>query len=729
MQIVVLCNITNPTLTPLCEDKSTAFAPILEKSLLEFTLDSLFEYGFSEFTVVTDNNPGEILNLCENFENKYNVKVFSSDESVPKILRRAWLGDDILAVECNRNALPDINNFIKDVKLLNSPMAFSVNSSTEFPMLLNSAEMTNFSHNGVYILTKEHLATIPTDTKLSTIEELAEITAAVSMCPDPANIFEIKTPSDLFNANIEILNKLSLTKYKDFQLSDGFFNLSGKPLHGVTIIPPVFVGRNCVIGHGTVLDQGTIISNNATIGEGCYVKNSLVGTGCHIGDKSSLNVTILEKNVEIGKQTVCKNMTILGSNSKVENGTILNNAKVKSGKKISRNLHVIKDVFEQNDGQIAFDDEGKITDFTALLTPKLACEIGLSVGSALDIGDNVCVSFNDHPTSEMLAKALSCGLQSSGINVTNLGDVTMGCLSYGMYLSKSLLGIEINSGTNNYIKIITQDGFKIPSKLELTIETNLNFNNFRYNFNNLGIVYDGNSLSLMYFTFLNKLLPVRFNGMNVKITTSDTAIAKLCDKLFNERNDLNGEILTFHLNKNSFGISAYTEKTGYVFGEKLLLFALKYYTELGENICIEDTFSNVAEQVTADLNGEIFRYSPDFGDFPPKKFVKPLTTFAKDPVLLAVTIVSILQKEETTLEKILTQLPKFYQSKRFVCFDCSENIPLSSEIFNEKTSAYAYLRPSKDKRGITIFANAVNAETATAFCDEIEERLKRHSGK
>ena len=74
MQTVILCNKIIPTLSPLCENSPTATLEILGKSLLERQLESLSESGFSEFTVVTGEQGGELLRLTELLKEKFSIR-------------------------------------------------------------------------------------------------------------------------------------------------------------------------------------------------------------------------------------------------------------------------------------------------------------------------------------------------------------------------------------------------------------------------------------------------------------------------------------------------------------------------------------------------------------------------------------------------------------------------------------------------------------------------------
>jgi NDP-sugar pyrophosphorylase family protein len=66
---------------------------------------------------------------------------------------------------------------------------------------------------------------------------------------------------------------------------------------GVTIEPPVFLGRGATIGAKSALHGGVVIGRQATIGKGCSLRSTLVWDGARIGDGSGLSECIVTSGV------------------------------------------------------------------------------------------------------------------------------------------------------------------------------------------------------------------------------------------------------------------------------------------------------------------------------------------------------------------------------------------------------------------------------------------------
>ncbi|MBE6836638.1 MAG: hypothetical protein E7509_01375 [Ruminococcus sp.] len=729
MQAVVICNQKIPTLSPLFEGRTTAGCYILGKSILEHTLNQLKKEDITDVTVVISKKGGEMLTLTEKLREKFRFRIFTSDESTPKIVRRTWQGDEMLITECKGNHLCNIEKLRKIHKNLNSPLTASVKTHHQNPFELLSTPSTEFSYTGVYILSQELVASIPLETKITTMEELIELNPQSIGVSDETDSFIVKTPADLLLANKTAFSDVLLFDENAIEISQGYYNKSGKFLRGVTIIPPVFVGRNTTVGRGTVLESGTILSNNVTVGEGCYIKGSVVGEGSTIGDKASLDNALLDRGVNIMKGATIEKMSVIGAKTTIGNDTtVKSGVKVHSGKRISPSITVCEDVNLYSDGVVLFDDEGAITDFQGFINPSFCANFGSAVASALDIGASVVLSSTGKKSAVCLADALASGLCSAGVNVWRINNATKGELAFTMDKTDTDVGIEVSVDFKTSLRIFSKGGLKITQSLETAIEENLNFKLFRQtDSDNFGEIRMGDSFSNLYLDLLTKQLPSRFSGLNVKINTSDKKTAQLADRLFCERNDVNGETVTFHISQTDEGISAYSEKTGYIFREKLTLIALKFHLSQGMDIALPDTFPDVAEEISKEFSGSVVRYDTA-GDAKEKSARKLAgecqNLFVNDPLFLCVKIISVMQENKLSLKKLSQDLPQFYTTKRFVAVADNGSKISHTTVKNEQENSRAVIRPVKNSKGYLIYAQSVNAETASAFCDEIEKKLK-----
>jgi phosphoglucosamine mutase len=112
-------------------------------------------------------------------------------------------------------------------------------------------------------------------------------------------------------------------------------------------------------------------------------------------------------------------------------------------------------------------------------------KVGLGVGRYLfetNKKSRVIIGRDTRISGDMLFVALSSGLLSFGIEVIDIGVITTAGIAYLTRAKQADLGIIIsashNHWTENGIKLIGQDGFKLADEIEERIEKYVNENSF-----------------------------------------------------------------------------------------------------------------------------------------------------------------------------------------------------------------------------------------------------------
>ena len=75
----------------------------------------------------------------------------------------------------------------------------------------------------------------------------------------------------------------------------------------VTIIGPVYIGRNCEISHGAVIRPYTIISDNCSVGHGSEVKRSVLLGGSKVASLAFCGDSVLGASARIGSGVITAN--------------------------------------------------------------------------------------------------------------------------------------------------------------------------------------------------------------------------------------------------------------------------------------------------------------------------------------------------------------------------------------------------------------------------------------
>jgi len=98
--------------------------------------------------------------------------------------------------------------------------------------------------------------------------------------------------------------------------------------NGVTIIGPVYIGKNCEIMPGAIVRPNTILGDNCVLGHCCEVKHCVVFNGAKIQSTSFAGDCVIGKSARIGSGAITanrkfdqSNVTVKSDGSKIDLGT------------------------------------------------------------------------------------------------------------------------------------------------------------------------------------------------------------------------------------------------------------------------------------------------------------------------------------------------------------------------------------------------------------------------
>lgn len=578
---------------------------------------------------------------------------------------------------------------------------------------------------GAAILSAEALEPLnnsPANSLAELLSELAEGGDDVLVCLENAGFAPINSPSDLIEAAHTLL------------ANGGASDISELPKAGVTLIEPVYIGRNVTLEKGCVLEN-TVVGDNAVIGARARLNGCIVGESANIGagvqgENAIICVNshvkascMLEENCVIGESS------LIGSGARVESGV-----KIYAERRVEAGEIVSSDVKCGHGGELALDEEGCCT-FASGATPSDAARFAMAVGTALREGSTAVCSCAEGSRS-MLA-AFESGLESAGITVFSIGTATP---QQTMFLINRLgadVGMCINNGGSDKIWLMTRGGLPLELKLQTAMERACSLARYRELPNSYyGTHCDMSDCKQLYKIYLNQILPKAFVGLNADVRTADLALARLSDDVIRPKNDLSSERVIFHISGDGRACTAYSDATGYVTGERLTLLAAKANFENGLPVALPNTFPLAADKLAEQLGGKLYRYFEQAGDGDDAARAvaeRPDNFFVRDGLALLCTVCNYLSSHRTTLVQAMADIPQFYSSQRFAASKASAGeicrvLGCRREggdgVMISDGTTRAMVRPLRHRRGMVIFTESVSCEAASELCDEVIRRLK-----
>ena len=681
-------------------------ADICGKTVLERLIERLIAAGI-EKAFIASRSPGRIHQSLADCKNSDKIKlcIYSSDEQLTE------KGEPVLVCDPVGCFCADIASALKGLPLEDiAPTAFKTPDGERIIAC---------------IVPERDVKQIDFTTCKSVFTELSNVCIkTVKLNSQTGNIV---TPLDVLCCQGYLLNKEPL---KTVSLTDSNYN-------GVTIIPPVHIGRNVILGSGAIIEKGTVIADNARICGGARVSGSYVGRCAVIGRNCDLRNTYVADDAVLMNRVRTLGNCIVGHRCIVKANTTLSEDTVVKPSDVPE----MSNVFLRGAKPLVFDDDGICSLFEASDDPTSYCELGKAVGTSLPLGSRVIVGRGSYDGMAPLSEALCCGVISTGTNVLNIGVCTFQQLCFAAHGDPSVVGIYIGVDANGDVRLIQSGGLPLVSGLERSICRSFDTKSFRLCAPNFfGRVCMSESVSEDYYRSLREMLPTSMKGLNVAVRTSDELTARLCDRLFCPSNDICGEKVYFSLAGDLSCVTAYSEATENVQWERLCMLGCKIMFENHKPVSIPYNFPSAFDELAAKQQGTLTRYCTvrvDGSDNSARVIAcSPDNAFVRDGLMLIVMICRYLNDNKLTLAQALRDIRHVFTSQRYEitlsapenALDSLENsVAVGSEGYEvcNKLSR-AFVRPSKDKTSVMIFAESANAEFASELCGDIAQKLRNY---
>lgn len=743
MKAVILCNTDTErasALLPVTERMPLCGFEIAGVTPLYYAVQNAYSNGLSDIYVIGDYLSRRIEEylLTDRFKNM-KPKFCQYESNFANKINEIADGEDILLLTADvYQALPldkllafyNENRPSAAVLTAECERGFGTNVRAEGEKLteiggLCSCEKAEQVFCGAAILSAEAVEALknsPANSLAELLSELAEGGDDVLVCLENAGFAPINSTADLLEAAHTLLANGSAS------------DISELPKAGFTLIEPVYIGRNVTLEKGCVLEN-TVVADNAVIGARARLKGCIVDESANIGAGVQAQNAIICANSHVKPSVTLEENCVIGENSLIGSGArVESGVKIYAERRVEAGEIVSADVKCGHGGEPTLDEEGCCT-FPSGATPTDAARFAMAVGTALREGSTAVCSCAEG--SRAMLAAFESGLESAGVTVFSIGTATP---QQTMFLINRLgadVGMCINNGGTDKIWLMSRGGLSLELKLQTAVERACSLARYRKLPNSYyGTHCNMSDCKQLYKIYLNQMLPKAFAGLNADVRTADVALARLSDDVIRAKNDLSGEHVIFHISGDGRACTAYSDATGYVTGERLILLAVKANFEHGLPVALPNTFPLAADKLAEQLGGKLYRYFEQTGDGDDAARAvaeRPDNFFVRDGLVLLCTVCNYLSSHRVTLAQAMADIPQFYSSQRFAASKASAGeicrvLGCRREggdgvVISDGTTR-AMVRPLRHRRGMVIFTESVSCEAASELCDEVICRLK-----
>lgn len=510
-------------------------------------------------------------------------------------------------------------------------------------------------------------------------------------------------------------------------------------LAGADIIPPVYIGKNTSIDPGCTLGPYTVIEDDVRIGRRAVLAGAYAGRRAVIGAHSMLTDAAAFENSVIGTAVRIGEGAAVGRGAAVYDGAaVCAGVSIYAERKVFEGAYVCEDLTRGCASARSIDDDGCCS-LGSHSSPADFLRFGAAAASSLPAGCTVAVAHGGTPAAEDMSVCLRMGLTSAGCRVLELGAATGQLLAFTLSRCQLPLGCFVTSGSEDNIRLMSKGGLPLTTELERAIERAFSGGGTRSvpmpphrasaELSGLGILYED---------WLHSLLPER-PRLSVSVRCPNPLVQRFADSIFRGSDEGGGERLVFHVSHDGSACSVYSEGSGYILHDRLLLLALRNAFKCSVPVAVPFSYTSAADTVAAEENGRLLRYLSSTDGTEDREArecgARIDNLFVRDGLALAAYVTMLAERSDKTFEELVSEIPEFYCTQRYVGLTASAGdiasglggaaVGSGTELM--RGGERAVVRRVKGSRGLMIFAESFSAEAAMSLCDELTARVKKLS--
>ncbi|MTI69527.1 MAG: nucleotidyl transferase [Firmicutes bacterium] len=536
IKAVVMAGGKGTRLRPLTCDLPKPMVPILNKPIMEYSIELLRKYGIKDIAVTMAYLPSVITDYFTTGDHwGVNLKYYieKSPLGTGGSVKNAddFLDDTFIVISGDALTDIDISKAIKFHKEKNSkatlllkkesvPLEYGVIITDEDDKIVRFLEKPSWGevfsdtiNTGIYILEPEVLDYFNKGENFDFSKDLFP------------KLLEDKIPmygyvienywSDVGDLNsykdtqFDILKGKVNLSFSESQIEKGIWIGEGSTIgNAVNLEPPVYIGKNCHIDNDTTLGPFTIIGDNSEIKYKNSIERSIIWKNTRISNNSQIKGSVICSNVALKERVNLYEDSVIGSGSELANEVVIKpNIKIWPHKKIDENTvanqnmvwgtKVSKTLFGFRDisGEINID-----------ITPEFASKLGSSFASTLKGDDTYVVSSDDTNASRSIKNSLVSGILSTGGGIIDIteGSVAMNRFAVRHYKASGGIHVRMDDSELNkvHIEIIDSHGANIDRNTERKIENIFNREDFeRCNRDRIKDIIRVNNFSSLYIRY------------------------------------------------------------------------------------------------------------------------------------------------------------------------------------------------------------------------------------
>ncbi|MBO9129634.1 sugar phosphate nucleotidyltransferase [Bacillus sp. 165] len=515
MKGVILAGGKGTRLRPLTCNLPKPMLPLLNKPVMEYSIELLKKHGIEEIAVTVQYMSSSIKNYFGD-GSRWGVKLYYFEDSPPLgtagSIKQAeeFLDEPFLVM--SGDALTDFNLskgidfhtsedrlltiFMKEVS---NPLEFGLIVTDEDQHIQKYIEKPNWNevfsntvNTGIYMMNPSIFSYI----KEGVFTDFSHDVFPLLIGKDE-NVYgylcegywlDIGTFPQYRQAHFDLLTKKVKVPVNYTEILPSVWIGKGVTIEQETAVRgPVLIGDGAIIKAGTVIEPYTIIGQNSIICENVNIKKSILWNEVYIGKQCELTGTTIAHGTSIEDGATIYEKAVVADHCKIGKNTVIKSAvKVWPGKIINASSVVTSSIVAAQEISSSLFKRGCITGRANVdIVPEQTVRIAAAYGATFPIESKVLIASNSNIYAAFLKQVCMNGLHSAGIHTLECPEISDACFRYVISKEQVAGGIfvSMNKGEESEqitIRFYNEHGESISSRTEKEIQTIYTAEAFRH---------------------------------------------------------------------------------------------------------------------------------------------------------------------------------------------------------------------------------------------------------
>jgi len=239
---------------------------------------------------------------------------------------------------------------------------------------------------------------------------------------------------------------------------------------------PIYLGDEVKIKGGVVINGPAAIRDYTIVDNRAHIDRCIIWRNSYVGEGAELRGAIVGRQCSLKSKVVVQEGAVIGDNSTVGEGAIIHsNLRIWPDKEIEAGAIVKSSIIWGARGRrVLFGRYGVTGLVNVDLTPEFAAKLGAAFGATLPKGSTVTINREPHRSPRMIKRGTISGLPSAGVNVQDLRSMPIPVARYITRVSDAAGGVHVRLSPFDQrvvdIKFFGRRGLNLSKVAERNIE-------------------------------------------------------------------------------------------------------------------------------------------------------------------------------------------------------------------------------------------------------------------